>query len=191
MNKRWINRILATIGMGETRTSLENPQTPLSFPAEWLLDIFNGGRTDSGIRVSEMTALQVGTVYACVNVIANGIASLPLSVVEKVRHAGKTATVVAHDHPAFDVLHSSPNVEMTTHAWLKTFMVHSLLWGNGFTEIQRDGANKIVALWPRNPARTRAIRNTRPVTIEGDTLPAGTLMYETYDATCAGQNPIL
>jgi len=51
-------------GIIERRSSLENPSTPLSFPAEWLLDIFNGGRTDSGIRVSEMTALQTDAVLA-------------------------------------------------------------------------------------------------------------------------------
>ena len=61
----------------EFRSSLENPQTPLNFPAEWMLDIFNGGRTDSGVRVSEMTALQVATVFTCVNIISNAVAGLP------------------------------------------------------------------------------------------------------------------
>jgi phage portal protein BeeE len=74
-----INRMLAGAlraafdGALEKRSSLENPQTPLNFPAEWLLDIFNGGRTDSGMRVSEITALQVSTVYACVNLISDGV----------------------------------------------------------------------------------------------------------------------
>src|SRR5579872_5864472 len=71
------SRDLFRAALAEYRSSLENPSTPLSYPAEWLLDIFNGGRTDSGIRVSEMTALQVGTVLACVNIICNGVAGLP------------------------------------------------------------------------------------------------------------------
>ena len=33
----WLNRLFTN--KMETRTSLENPQTPLSYPAEWLLDI--------------------------------------------------------------------------------------------------------------------------------------------------------
>src|SRR5579863_7789144 len=68
----------------EVRSSLENPQTPLSFPAEWLLDIFNGGRTDSGIRVSELTAFQVSTFLSGVDLIAGKIASFPVHLYEKV-----------------------------------------------------------------------------------------------------------
>src|SRR5690348_1644585 len=67
----------------EKRSSLENPQTPLSYPAEWLLDIFNGGRTDSGIRVSELTAFQVSTFLACADLISGKIASLPVHVYER------------------------------------------------------------------------------------------------------------
>ena len=35
-----LTRIARSFGY-ERRSSLENPQTPLSYPAEWLLDIFN------------------------------------------------------------------------------------------------------------------------------------------------------
>src|SRR5208282_4352244 len=47
--------------------------------------------------------------------------------------------------------------------------------------IQRNNSGVIVALWPRNPARTRPIRILKPLMYEGDLLPAGTLMYETSD----------
>src|ERR1700728_437119 len=84
---------------GSYRTSLENPQTPLSFPAEWLLDIFNGGRTDSGIRGSEMTALQVTAVYACCEIKGGAIGALDLKIFEKVVRAdGRLKREIAHDH---------------------------------------------------------------------------------------------
>jgi len=67
----------------ESRSSLENPQTPLSYPAEWLLDIFNGGRTDSGIRVSQITAFQASAFCSCVDLIASLIASFPKHVFER------------------------------------------------------------------------------------------------------------
>src|SRR5579864_1548571 len=96
------------------RSSLENPQTPLSYPAEWLLDIFNGGRTDSGLRVSEMTALQVTTVYACVQLITSTLGSLPLHVFEIATKADKrTSKRVALDHQAYDLLRWESNPEMT------------------------------------------------------------------------------
>lgn len=146
----------------EKRTSLENPSTPLSYPAEWLLDIFNGGRTDSGIRVSEMTALQVVTVFSCVDIISSSLSSLPLNVYERIL-IGKGSLPgkrLAAENDLFDLLHDDPNPEMTSRDWRKTGQCHALLWGNSYTEIQRDGGNRPVALWPRNPAKTRPRRNS-------------------------------
>ena len=165
----------------EQRTSLENPQTPLSYPAEWLLDIFNGGRTDSGIRVSEMTALQVGTVFACVNVISDGVSSLPLHVYQRAKISGRASKTLALDSPMYKIVHTEPNPEMTSAVFFKVAMIHALLWGNSYSEIERDGSGQICGLWPRNPARTRPIRLLKPIMFEGDLLPGGTLMYETSD----------
>lgn len=187
MQSRWVSRVYNALT--ERRSSLENPQTPLSFPAEWLLDIFNGGRTDSGIRVSEMTALQVGTVFACVNTISNGVAGLPLHVYEHLIKDKRQGKRIAFEHDLWSLLHNEPNTEMTSHTWLKVLMVHCLLWGNGYCEIERDKSAQIVGIWPRNPARTRPIRNTRPITIEGDTLPAGTLLYETSESLMNNSDP--
>ncbi len=165
----------------ELRTSLENPQTPLSYPAEWLLDIFNGGRTDSGIRVSEMTALQVGTVFACVNVISDGFSSLPVHVYQRSKIAGRASKSIATDSPLYSLIHDEPNPEMTSAVFFKTLMVHYLLWGNSYSEIRRNGSGQIIGIWPRNPARTRPIRILKPLMLEGDLLPPGTMLYETSD----------
>lgn len=181
--------VRAAFSGAEFRTSLENPQTPLSYPAEWLLDIFNGGRTDSGIRVSEMTALQVGTVLSCVNIVSNGFASLPLHVQEKVEFkGGREGRKKATTHNLYDPLHTEPNSEMTSFVWRKVAMVHALLWGNSYSEIQRDQNNKIIGIWPRNPARTRPIRTLQPFKFEGDTIQPGTLIYETTESLI-GQEP--
>jgi HK97 family phage portal protein len=167
----------------EQRGSLENPQTPLSYPAEWLMDIFNGGRTDSGIRVSEMTALQVSTVLACVNIISDAISSLPFHVFEKtLRGDGRLIKKLAHDHRIAALFANEPNPEMTAPALIKTFVAHLLLWGNGYIELQRDQNASVAALWPRNLARTRPIRLLKPIKLEGDVLAAGTLVYETSES---------
>lgn len=166
----------------QKRSSLENPGTPLSYPAEWLLDIFNGGRTDAGLRVSEMTALQVTTVYQCVTIIANAIATHPLHVYERSLDDGRVANRIAYDHPLYELLHSEPNPEMTSATFRRTIQCHKLLWGNGYAEIEHDDkTGKIIAIWPRNPARTRPVRLTSPAMIEGDLYPVGTMCYETYD----------
>jgi HK97 family phage portal protein len=150
----------------EGRTSLENPQTPLGFPAEWAMDIFSGGRTDSGLRVSQLTALQVPYVLACVTRIAGAIAAQPMRVYERVDSEGpvsRHAKRVAIEHPLYDVIRYQPNDEMTHASFIRTFMAHALLWGNGYAEIQRDAVGRPVALWPRNPTRTRPRRLLHPL----------------------------
>lgn len=152
--------------ISETRTSLENPQTPLSFPAEWLLDIFNGGRTDSGIRVSEMTALQVSTVWACCEIKGGAIGALELKIFEKlVTPSGRLKRRIAHDHDYWDLLEHQPNPEMSAFTMKKTVQVHRMLWGNGYVELQRDPSGRVIAMWPRNPARIRPHRVGAPVLI--------------------------
>jgi HK97 family phage portal protein len=187
-NKNWLIRLYDGVRgtevnprVIEKRTSLENPQTPLSYPAEWLLDIFNGGRTDSGIRVSEMTALQVGTVFACVNVISDGVSSLPLHVYQRATIAGRASKQLALDSPLYKLVHLEPNPEMSSAVYFKVAMAHALLWGNTYSELQRNNSGQVIAIWPRNPARTRPIRLLKPILFEGDMLPAGTMMYETSD----------
>ena len=165
----------------EQRTSLENPQVPLSFPAEWLLDLFNGGRTDSGIRVSELTALNVGTVFAAVNIISDGVSSLPLHIYQRAKIAGRASKNIATDNAMYTLVNQEPNPEMTSAVFFKTLMVHDLLWGNAYAEIQKDQNGQRVAIWPRNPARTRPIRILKPLMLEGDLLPPGTMLYETSD----------
>jgi HK97 family phage portal protein len=176
-------RALAGWLLGERRTSLENPSTPLSYPAEWLLDIFNGGRTDSGIRVSEMTALQVSTCLACVQLISSAVGFLPLHVFELVWNEGseRPGKRVAYDHDSYDLLRYQPNPEMTSFSFRKTLQCHALLWGNCYAEIQRDKGNRPVALWPRNPAHTRVYRLTQPLVLNGERLEAGELVYRTSD----------
>lgn len=165
----------------ELRSSLENPQTPLSFPAEWLLDIFNGGRTDSGIRVSEMTALQTDAVLACTRIITNAVATLPLHIMELMIRDKREAHRKATDHDQYWMLRLRPNPEMTSHTLRVVAMCHALLWGNSYIEIQRNNAAQPLALWPRNPARTRPVRLTKGFTIEGTYFPMGTLVYHTSE----------
>lgn len=168
--------------ISEFRTSLENPQTPLSFPAEWLLDIFNGGRTDSGIRVSELIALQVTTVLACVELKSGAVASLDFRIFEKtVNPDGRLNRRIAHDHDLWDLIHDEPNEEMSSFTLRKTVQAHRMLWGNGYIEIQRDGGNRAVALWPRNPARTKIRRAAEKMTINGELVMPGDLFFSTTE----------
>ena len=169
----------------EFRSSLENPSTPLSYPAEWLLDIFNGGRTDSGIRVSELTALQIATVYSCVDLISGGLAATDLNVYEQLDPRGKR---LAYEQDLHFILHDEPNAEMTAFTFIKTFMAHALLWTNAYAEIERDQAGRVMALWPRSPIATKPRRTIEPITVQGERVPVGSIIFETTDGQSVDPN---
>ena len=65
---------------------------------------FSFGMAGSGKSVNARTAIQVSTVYACVRVIAETVASLPFSVFEQ----DKTGSQKALDHPLYRIQAKSP-----------------------------------------------------------------------------------
>jgi HK97 family phage portal protein len=119
----------------------------LSSPQGWS-GIFSP--TASGKTVNEITSLNVTAVYACCKVIAETIASLPLHVYRNIDSDNK---IKATDHPLYNILHLSPNPDMTAYTYLETAVMHLLLWGNSYTQIIRNGLGEVVALYPLLPSK--------------------------------------
>ena len=103
--------------------------------------------------------MQLTTVYACVRVIAETIASLPFNVYENTDHG----SVKASEHPLQRLLHDEPNPEMTSFIWRETMLSHLLLWGNSYSQIIRTGRNGIVGLYPLLPDHMNVDRNSKGV----------------------------
>jgi HK97 family phage portal protein len=114
------------------------------------------GGTASGKTVNERTAMQTTAVYACVRILAETIASLPLNVYRSTDN-GKEKAI---DHQLYYLLHDEPNPEMTSFVFRETLMSHLLLWGNAYAQIIRDGRGRILALYPLLPDRMTVDRTT-------------------------------
>lgn len=110
--------------------------------------------TQSGVLVNETLALNLSAVYACVQVLSQTIGSLPLIVYQ--RTADGKARVIKH--PLYRVLHDAPNPEMTSMSWRQAMLLHLCLWGNHYSEIERDSGGNPVALWPITPWRVNLKR---------------------------------
>lgn len=116
------------------------------------------GITNSGKRVNERTALQLTAVYACIRVLSEAVAQLPLNVYRYAENGGKN--VKATDHYLYDLLHKAPNPEMSSFVWRETMMAHLLIWGNAYSQIIRDGTGKITALYPLMADKMKVDRDT-------------------------------
>jgi len=114
------------------------------------------GGTASGKAVNEQTAMQNTAVYACVRILAEAVAGLPLHVYEYT-DSGKERSP---DHPLYYLLHDEPNPEMTSFVFRETLMSHLLLWGNAYAQIIRDGRGSPLALYPLLPNKMEVSRLT-------------------------------
>lgn len=114
------------------------------------------GGTTSGKAVNERTAMQTSAVYACVRILAESVAGLPLHVYERTANGSKSTKP---PHPLYRLLHDEPNREMTSFVFRETLMSHLLLWGNAYAQIIRDGRGFPIALYPLLPDRMAVDRN--------------------------------
>lgn len=104
--------------------------------------------TNAGVIIDERNAMQLTTVYACVRIISETIASLPLHVYKRDNKGAKNK---AYDHPLYRILHDEANEEMSSFSFWETISGHLLTWGNAYAEIERNGKGQVVALWPISP----------------------------------------
>ncbi len=128
----------------------------LSSPAQWLIDMFSGP-SKSGISVTEETAMAYSAVYACVRILSETVASLPLDVYERLERGKRKA----RNHYLYYLLHNKPNEVMTSFTWREVMMAHLALWGNHYSEINIDNSGKITSLWPLHPGRVQPVLKNR------------------------------
>ncbi len=113
------------------------------------------GPSTSGKRVNEFTAMQTTAVYACVRILAETLAALPLQLY-RFTPTGKERV---YDHPLYHLLHDEPNPEMTSFIFRETLMSHLLIWGNAYAQIIRDGLGRVVCLYPLRPDKMQVARD--------------------------------
>lgn len=140
-------------------------------PAQWLVEMFGGRAPSSGVLVTPTTAMQCSAVYACVRILAETIGSLPRKVYRRLEGGGKEADP---DHPLYPVLHDQPNPEQTAMELFEMLEGHVALRGNAYAEIVRNGAGRVMALWPLHPDRVRPERQGQTL-VYVVKIPGGTL----------------
>jgi len=110
-------------------------------------DAFQGEETSSGIKLNDDKIMGIPAVFACVRVLSESIASLPLITYQRQPDGNKMR---AKNFSLYNILHDSPNPLMTAFELREMLVGHLSLRGNAYCFIEREDG-EIVALWPLNP----------------------------------------
>lgn len=92
--------------------------------------------------------LGLSATWACVNLLAGTIASLPLMVY---RTSTAGVRTVAKDHPLYWLLHDSPNFDQTAYDFWEFMSAGIELQGNAYAEMEKRSDGFIVSLTPIRP----------------------------------------
>ena len=133
-------------------------------PESWLLQALGGSGTATGVRVNQKNALQVAAFYACVNVLSQDLAKLPLRIYRKRVDGGRD---VATDHPLHPLLASQPNRWQTRYEWKEQCQASLVMRGMTYIVKLFDGRGELSSLVPIHPDRV--------VILEA---PDGDLLYQ-------------
>lgn len=124
--------------------------------------------------------------YACVRILAEGIAGLPLHLYKCGKNGSREKAV---DHSLYFLLHDEPNPEMTSFVFRETLMTHLLLYGNCYCQIIRNGRGQVAALYPLMPNQMSVDRDEKGQLYytylrsgeEADTMKKGTVYLLSED----------
>ena len=109
-------------------------------------------RSVSGMRVSPDSAMRLAAVYACVRILSETMASLPLVVYRARADGGKDRVT---DHWLYRVLGKKPNRYQNPFEWREMLQGHLALRGNAFCQILTNGRGEVTELIPIHPDRVR------------------------------------
>lgn len=120
-------------------------------------EIYGGKMTSTGKTVNVSTALEVSTVFACCRVIGEGIAQVPLKLMQE--SADGKSRLPARKHRLYNLLGHRPNRWQTSFEYREMLVWHIVLTGNHFSFINRV-AGQIIELFPFEPGFVKVIRDT-------------------------------
>jgi HK97 family phage portal protein len=100
---------------------------------------------DGDVAVSGNSSLKFSAVFACLRVLAETFASVPIAEYKKLKNGDREKT---DDTGLYDILHAAPNDEMSAYAMKEMAMYQINLGGNVVCERLVNGAGKIVGLYP-------------------------------------------
>ncbi len=124
--------------------------------------VFGGGttRNPSGVKINADTALRATVYLACVRVLCETMASLPLYLYRRTKNGKEHA----REHPYYRLFLRRPNRWQTAWEWKQLMMLHLCTHGEAFNEKVVDG-DLVSELHPLAPSKMRDVSLTDAGTV--------------------------
>lgn len=144
---------------------------------------FFGGPTWAGKPATARSLLQLSAANACIRLVAETIATLPIDVYER-KDNGERAVVSSH--PVSELLKHSPNADQTTVEYMEGMAGSLLLQGDGFSAKERGYKGRVTSLRFLNPVGVTVKRDENdeliyrfrdPATHDLEELPASEVFH--------------
>lgn len=153
-----LNRILGR----ETRAKTETVRASDPYLAE-----FFGQRGGLGSYVDPARASGLATAHACIGLITQSLAAVPLNVYRRAPNGGRERETA---HPLYGALHDLANPTMTAFEARETLVASLLIAGNAIARLDWNGRGQVTALYPLDPS-----------TVTVERLESGRLRYRVSD----------
>lgn len=128
-----LSNIWTAIGFGASKR----------IPGVQILQPASGKLTNRSVTPD--TALQISAVFACVRLLSETIAGLPLNFYRKEKDSARREYA---DHPLYKLLSTKPNRYQTRVEFWETIVMQLALHGNAYARIDRSSSGEIFSLMP-------------------------------------------
>ena len=122
-----------------------------------LRELFGRNESATGKVVNTATATQVAAVYACLRVLGEGVAQVPLKVMQVSENGAKRTDL--RTHPLYDIFTVRANDWQTAYEFMETIVFHAGLAGNAYSFINRTTRGQITELIPFPPGTVTVNRS--------------------------------
>ena len=131
-----------------------SPQVSTGGGGSWRSGL-GGARSDAGPLVTVESALTLTSLQACVTLIAESIAQLPLELFRRTKDGGREP---AKDHPLYRILAYAPNEWQTPFEYRENSQLKAGTRGNSISLIGRDGDGTVTGLYPVDPESVQVLK---------------------------------
>lgn len=111
---------------------------------EVVVDAMRENRENSEGIITPDSSMRLSAVFACVRVLSEAIASVPLHHYERMQNGER---MPAENLPIAAVL-KNPNPFQTGFEYFEVLMKYLTTWGNAYSQIEYDARGTITELWP-------------------------------------------